>query len=219
MTDYVPKTENTKASETRDLCAYMGMGLATWQRVEDCHYQLFEKLLNGPSPTVCSILYFSPPTFESRRVLVDRIAQVLIADKEIKKEWEKLNKDLSTEAAKRGKLAHYGLDYEIVYNTPQPSLDFKMGAPRLAPSRYNQTAELLGNKTAKEPLTIRKIRDFIVSFMEIEDRLEAFLKALKPAKQQAMGFSQALAPFLSSQGEHPPIPPNSSRPDKPPSDQ
>jgi hypothetical protein len=197
----------------------MGMGLATWQRVEDCHYLLFEKLLNGPSQQVCSLLYFSPPSFESRRVMVDRIAQVVIKGEEINRTWKKLNKDLGTEAAKRGKLAHYGLNYEIIYNTPEPSLDFKLGAARLAPSRYNQIAELLGNKTAKEPLTIHEISDFITGFIAIGKRLEDFIDVVQVTSQQPISYAQGLLQFLPSQAESPLIPPSNTSQDKPPSGQ
>jgi hypothetical protein len=182
----------------------MGMGLVSWQKVEDAHYLLFVKLVAAPKQEVCSVLYFSPPSFESRRVLVDRLAQVVISDAEVLKTWSKLNKDLGSQASNRGILAHCGLDYEIIYNTPAPSLDFKLGTPRLGQSRHNQIASLLGKKANKQPLATRDIRKFITGFIEIEERLTKFTQSVQlPPPQQGANLLQGLLPFLSSQAAPP----------------
>ncbi len=101
MSEPVLTTEHTRAPDLRDLCAFIGMGLVSWQNVEDSHYLLFVKLIAAPKQEVCSILYFSPPSFESRRVLVDRLAQVVISDAEVLKTWSKLNKDLGSQRLTR----------------------------------------------------------------------------------------------------------------------
>jgi hypothetical protein len=192
----------------------MGMGLVSWQKVEDTHYLLFVKLIGAPKQEVCSILYFSPPSFESRRVLVDRLVQVVITDAEILKTWSKLNKDLGSHASNRGSLAHYGLDYEIIHSTPEPSLNFKIGAPRLAQSRHNQIASLLGKKSNKQPLTIRDVRKFITGFVEIEEHLKEFTQSFQlPAPQQGLGLLQGLAPYFSSLAGSPPTHPSKPQPD------
>jgi hypothetical protein len=201
VSEPVLTTQHTSAPDLRDLCAFMGMGLVSWQRVEDAHYLLFVKLIAAPKQEVCSVLHFSPPSFESRRVLVDRLAQVVIADVAVLKTWSKLNKDLGSQASNRGTLAHYGLNYEIIYDTPEPSLDFKLGIPRLAQSRHNQIASLLGKKANKQPLTTRDIRKFITGFVEIEERLTEFTQSFQlPPPQQGANLLQGLLPFLSSQG-------------------
>jgi len=92
MSEPVLTTQNTRAPDLRDLCAFMGMGLVSWQNVEDAHYLLFAKLIGAPKQEICSVLYFSPPSFESRRVLVDRLAQVGISDDEILRTWSKLTR-------------------------------------------------------------------------------------------------------------------------------
>jgi hypothetical protein len=214
MFEPVLTTQNTKAPDLRDLCAFLGMALVTWQKVEDTHYLLFVKLIGAPKKEVCSILYFSPPSFESRRVLVDRLAQTIITDPKILKTWRKLNKDLDTEGSNRGKLAHYGLDYEVVFNTPEPSTDFKLGFPKLAPSRHNQIASLVGKKKTKEPLTTKEVRNLITNFIEIEGRLNEFIQSFHlPEPQQGANLLQGLAPYFSSLAGSPPSPPSKPQPD------
>jgi len=219
MSEPVLTTHNTRAPDLRDLCAFMGMGLVSWQHVEDAHYLLFVKLIGAPKQEVCSVLYFSPPSFESRRVLVDRLTQVVVSDEKILKTWSKLNKDLGVHASNRGILAHYGLEYEIIYDAPEPSLNFKLGAPRLAKSRHNQIAALLGKKVNKQPLTTKDVRTFITGFIEIEERLKHFAQSFPlPQPQQQVSLLQGLVPYFASQGESPKVPPSSSQPDKSPSD-
>jgi hypothetical protein len=69
------------------LMGWVGAALTQWQQVEDAHYLFFLKILGAPKPEVCSVIYFSPPTFESRRVMVDRVAHYTITGKEDKKTW------------------------------------------------------------------------------------------------------------------------------------
>jgi len=106
---------------------------------------------------------------------------------------EQTNKDLGVAASNRGSLAHYGLQYEIIYNTPEPSMDFKFGAPRLGQSRHNQIASLLGKQANKQPLTTRDVRNFITGFVEVERRLTEFTQSLQlPSPQQGVGLLQAI---------------------------
>jgi hypothetical protein len=62
MSEPVLTTQHTRAPDLRDLCAFMGMGLVSWQKAEDAHYLLFVKLVAAPKQEVCSVLYFSPPS-------------------------------------------------------------------------------------------------------------------------------------------------------------
>ena len=138
-------SENPKreGGDLFDLYGWMGAALTEWQRVEDAHYLFFLKILGAPKPEVCSVVYFSPPTFESRRVMVDRVAHYTIGEADHKKEWKKLNKRLEKCASQRGKLAHYGLGFEIIKTGPRWH-DFEIGAPRLEPSKHNKIAALKG---------------------------------------------------------------------------
>jgi hypothetical protein len=129
-----PKQEG---NDLFDLFGWMGAALTEWQRVEDAHYLFFLKILGAPKPEVCSVIYFSPPTFESRRVMVDRVAHYTLTEVEHKKEWKKLNKRLETCASQRGKLAHYGLGFEIVKTGPHFH-DFEIGAPLTLPPTFIQ---------------------------------------------------------------------------------
>jgi hypothetical protein len=213
MVEPMPTTQNTKSPDLRDLCAFMGMGLAIWQRVEDVHYLLFKKLIGSPKEAICSILYFSPPSFESRRVLVDRLSQVIIEDIKWLKTWKKLNKDINLAGYQRGKLAHYGIDYEIIFNTPEPSTDFKLGPPKLAPSKHNQIASPLGQK--KKSLTVLEVREIIAKFIDIESRLGKFVEELNiPMSTPKTKYLEGLNRYFGNSSDRPLGILNQIQPDK-----
>src|SRR5438309_6132274 len=109
-------SENPKreGGDLFDLYGWMGAALTEWQRVEDAHYLFFLKILGAPKEEVCSVLYFSPPSFESRRVMVDRVAQHALENSDHKKDWPKISKRLDAGASHRGRIAHYALDFEII---------------------------------------------------------------------------------------------------------
>ena len=137
------------ASATTELVGFVGLVIVTWQQVEEAHYLLFAKLVGVPSDDIASILYFSPPTFESRRVLVDRIAQCTLENKAHKSEWAALNKRLGKGASNRGKIAHYSL-YHLsdIRETGDPDspIEFvsNLEFPLLTPSIFNRVAALKG---------------------------------------------------------------------------
>jgi hypothetical protein len=182
-----------------NLMGWVGAALTQWQQVEDAHYLFFLKLLGSPKPEVCSVIYFSPPTFESRRVMVDRVAHYTITGKEDKKSWKELHKRLETSASQRGKLAHYGLGFEVVQTGPN-LIDFKLGRPRLEPSKHNKIAELKGQTLDTHHLTSREVREYIVTFIRLKNDLENFTKkvaVLQP--QQGLGLLSGLFPFLGTE--------------------
>lgn len=146
----------------------MGMALTRFQGIEDAHYLLFLKMLGAPKEEICSVLYFSPPTFESRRVMVDRVAQYALETKEQKAEWSKLNKSLGDAASDRGRIAHYSLDFEIRFRGPDLSADLEIGQPRLRPSRHNKLKE---GASPKNQLILREVMDHSVAFRKLVDRL------------------------------------------------
>jgi hypothetical protein len=178
---------------------FVGAALTQWQQVEDAHYLFFLKILGAPKPEVCSVIYFSPPTFESRRVMVDRVAQVTITNQADKKIWKKLNKRLEKAASHRGKLAHYGLGFEIIQTGPNAT-DFKLGDPLLKPSMHNKIAALKGEKPDTHRVTSQEVRGYIVDFIQLKDDLENFTKKVAaPQPQQGLGLLSALLPFLGTE--------------------
>jgi hypothetical protein len=184
--------EDNRTKEATDLYSWVGITITQWQRVEDEHYLLFLKMLGAPNPQIASIIYFSPPTFESRRVMVDRVAQVFLSDAEKKKEWKKLNDRLSGAASNRGQVAHYGLDYEIVSTGESPS-DLRLGAPRLRPSKHNKIAEMKGQ--SHKVLTSQKLRGYVLEFFRLEQDVNRFCNSLDlPPPRQGLDFLSALLP-------------------------
>jgi hypothetical protein len=181
------------------LMGWVGAALTQWQRVEDAHYLFFLKILGAPKPEVCSVIYFSPPTFESRRVMVDRVAYHMIANKEDKKTWKELHKRLETAASQRGKLAHYALGFEIIKTGPNVT-DFKLGLPRLEPSKHNKIAELKGETPDTYHLTSKQVRDYIATFIQLQNDLEHFTKTVPVLQpQQGLGLLSSLWPFLDTE--------------------
>src|SRR5262249_12464502 len=138
--------------------------------------------------------YFGVPSFEGKRVLVDRIAAYYLAD-EFKTEWSKLDKSLQAASSQRGMLAHYGLDFEILNHIEREdgSLDIELGSPRLRPSSYNEVFVIQGKTGDKHTLKAEKIREYAVSFSELEKRLKDFTSGMREAQPQ-VSFSQALLP-------------------------
>jgi hypothetical protein len=195
----------------------MGIALIVWQRVEDAHYLLFAKLI-GAKKEVCSILYFSPPTFESRRVVVDRLIEAVVDDKDILSRWGKLNKELQDAAKDRGKIAHYSLDFEIIYSETNP-FSMKTGSPHLKPTSHNKISDVLG-KGPKKAVTSDTISGFVKVFDDLEQRLEAITKEIKTPPQQPPVNSLAEALRLGwLTEERPPGILNNSPPADPTSDQ
>jgi hypothetical protein len=185
-------------SDLSFLLGFVGAALTEWQQVEDAHYLIFLKILGAPKPQVCSVIYFTPPTFESRRVMVDRVAQVTITDEDEKKLRTKLNQRLDKAASHRGTLAHYGLGFEIIKTGPNAT-DFKLGEPRLEPSRHNKIAELKGEKLENRHLTSKEVQRCIIEFFTLKDDLENFTKRIEnPRPQQGLGLLSNLLPFLGT---------------------
>jgi hypothetical protein len=204
----------------------MGMALTRWQGVEDAHYLLFLKMLGAPKEEICSVLYFSPPTFESRRVLVDRVAHYFLEDKAQKKEWSDLNKRLGDRASERGRIAHYSLSFDFKYRGPTLAHGVDVTNPHIRPSPHNKVAVLQG-KTVESPkhrLTADEVLKYIESFTALERDVIAFTKKISlPQPQQGLGLLSFLERPLDSRtqarqtlaGGYP----NSDPTEKPPSDQ
>jgi hypothetical protein len=199
---YTKRTKPPKVPADADLgnlFSWIGIAMTQWQEVEDAHYLLFLKLLGAPKPEICSVIYFSPPTFESRRVMVDRVAYYAITDAEHKKEWRELNKRMGDCAHDRGKIAHYRLDFEISIENIDP-VKVKLGEPRLAPSSHNMIAALKGHTAEERLVTSTEIRGYIADFMGLKKDVEDFTKRVPfPPQQQGLGLLSNLLPFLGSE--------------------
>jgi hypothetical protein len=196
----------------------MGMALTTWQGVEDAHYLFFLKILGAPKEEICSVLYFSPPTFESRRVMADRVAEHALGKTEDKKEWPKISKRLETGASHRGRVAHYALDFEFIWDSTVATLaQLTVGQPHLRPSRYNKL------KAAKDQLTTKQISGYVLEFNKLRADVTNFTKRiLLPEPRQGVGLLSGLGPPRGAPGRaHRTLAGgylNSDPTDKPPSD-
>ena len=123
----------------------MGLAMHLWAGVEDALFLLFSSILRSPSETMDSIVFYSCPSFESKRVLTDRLSQKVLTSEDHKR-WESINKRLIDESSFRGKIAHYGIDHEVQNNNailaallkdkapPDPIL----GPPHLRRSKKNK---------------------------------------------------------------------------------
>lgn len=138
--------------------------------------------------------------------MVDRVAQIFLTDDDKKRQWKALNKRLDTAASHRGKVAHYGLDYEIISAGTSPD-DIKLGDPRLRPSKHNKIAEMKGQ--SDEVVTHTELREYVLEFLRLDQDLEKFTKSLDlPPPRQGLDFLSALLP---PPGWIPKLPPNHLR--------
>ncbi|WP_340667914.1 hypothetical protein [Bradyrhizobium ottawaense] len=190
----MPDDPDQSTKDYMHFMAYMGAALTSWADVEEAHFLAFRKMMGLTKKELCSIVYFSIPSFEGKRVLVDRIAAYYLAD-DFKSEWSKLDRELQSASSQRGMLAHYGLDFELLDQTTDEdgSLKFKFGAPRLRPSSYNEVFVIQGKTGDKHTLTMDKIRNCAERFQELSKRMADFTHRMQEA-QHHVGFAQALFP-------------------------
>jgi hypothetical protein len=163
-------------AEWMEFLSFMALTSLDWQRVEDMHYLLFNKMVQTPNDDICSILYYQPPSFEGKRTLVDRLAQLYLP-KDFHGEWSKLNKRLKNASEQRGSVAHYSLDFETTKGPTRAIADMQIGAPRLVPSPNNKIDEMKGRVRSKEKyiVTTKKMRDYVLSFRELSEDLKKFI--------------------------------------------
>jgi hypothetical protein len=167
-----------------DLCMRIGFALAVWQRVEEAHYDLFLDMLEVPDGSVPSVVYFSVESFDARRKMVGRMAHYYLKTSEQKKEWGEIDKQLKDMNGNRNKLAHYGIEVEvIVHDTPSEDrlgmLEF--GGARVQPSRRNRVNELLGRTPDRDihNLNAEMIDAYIISFSAAAQRIQQFNNGLR----------------------------------------
>jgi hypothetical protein len=123
--------------------------------------------------------------------MTDRIAQAVITDKVPKKEWKNLNKRLDEAASQRGKIAHYGLDFEIKI-TGQGLNDFERRPAKLSQSRHNAIAKLKGESVAQRYLTIEELQTFVDNFDKLSTDLHEFTMNVSGPLPQESGLLSTL---------------------------
>ncbi len=176
--------------EYRALCYEIGSGMIAWQRVESEHFRLFVKMLGAPSADICSAVYFSIESFEARHRVVERMVIFFLRGRRYKKqrvEWSGDDKTLGLAKVikdandNRNKLAHYGLDFELLGVTENPdgsvSRDHR---PRLQPLRENVVSSMTG-RAAHIPghnLTAIMVKGYVADFRALQTRVEAFVDSL-----------------------------------------
>ncbi len=180
---------SSSPSEFEDLAYHIGTGLIIWQHVEVMHFALFMKMLGAPQAELASIVYYSTESFEGRHRMISKMVDLSLKDKAHKKlraDWNsadgELQKDLKDGNDNRNKLAHYGIEHDVIgeKDLPDGSIEFEFGAPRLRPSPYNLVSELLG-RTADKPehdLSPTEIRKYILDFRHLVIRLDKFTESL-----------------------------------------
>lgn len=174
--------------------AHMGVALTSWASVEEAHFRVFREMMGGTKREICSVIYFGIPSFEGKRVLVDRVSNYYLAD-EFRRDWSKLNADLQTASSQRGMLAHYALDFELLSETEREdgSISFAFGEPRLRPSTYNEIFVIQGKTGDRHVLTAEKIAPIIDDFQLLEKRLSDFARDMKE-KPPSTEITQAPLP-------------------------
>jgi hypothetical protein len=169
------------AADFRSLCYHIGLGLVTWQRVEDVHFKIFLRMLNVPLIDVSSVAYYSLESFDARNTTLDRMAHYFLAPKQLKQQrikWQGLHKRLKDGNLNRNKLAHYSVDYDLINmrEMPDGSVVFDVTPHSLRPARWNFVSRLLGRTPDKEDhnLGADQIKRYIIDFRQLVGEMELF---------------------------------------------
>jgi hypothetical protein len=172
--------------QVKELLLCMGLGLVGWEHVEDEHYLLFRKLLNYPMESVSSALYHGSPSFESKRVLLDRVMVASIVPTAFQTEWRKVIKELADASDHRGQIAHFGLGFEVEYLGDRDSqeLNYKLVSPHLRPSMENKlkSSRNKGHENPKYRVAAAQLSAYVQEFTSMAGRVREFRKTLIVAK-------------------------------------
>lgn len=161
----------------------MGLALAAWQSVEHIHFLLFKRFLGSKQAKIPSIVYHGIESFDSRRVMVDRMAMACLQTKEGRAEWGEISKALKDANLDRNKIAHYSVDFDLVTaETTDGVTELVIGSPKLRPSNLNVVSELLGRLRDSEEHNLgdEALKQYVVRFKALEIRLTNFLMRLQP---------------------------------------
>lgn len=170
--------------EVRELFTAMGAVLVQWEHIEDELFLLLQKLLNYPNETICSVLFHGPPSFEGRRVLIDRVVEAsLMPDDELAK-WKKLSKQIARVSNLRGQLAHFGLGFEVEFIGPREQSKYRLINPHLRPSLKNRLKSLkgAGYENKENRLSTLQVAKFSDEIGKVRSEIEAYRKSLIVAR-------------------------------------
>jgi hypothetical protein len=162
-----------------DFITAIGLTFLNWQKVEHAHYLLFNKMAQVSDEDTCSVLYYSPPSFESRRTLVTRIAGCYLSD-DWNKKYTKLNGRLEKASTERNYVAHYSLNPEVIFEGEGSSQTYQIGPPRLTPIKHNKVDALKGRTAENEThvVTVAKMYQYCKTFSVLADDLKEFILAI-----------------------------------------
>jgi hypothetical protein len=190
-------------SEFNDLCFHIGLTLAVWQRLEKQHFLLFVKLLGAPKLDICSVIYHGIPSFEGRRVIVDRVTLFSELTEQQRSEWSNIHSALEKAATDRNKIAHYSVEYELIEteNADDGGVSYDIGKPHLRPASENTADSLRGRHPDKlgHRLTPIEMRQYVVRFNGLAERLSALRNSISlPKPHQGLSWVSGLQPFLDA---------------------
>jgi len=219
MTSFDTEQHRRQLEEFNSICLQMGIAIALWQWVEDRHFALFIKMLGAPNRDICSAVYHSTESFESRRIMVSRVADIFLKDttKVLRTRWNELNKALKTGNENRNKIVHYSMEYEFAPN-PDSRAGVVIGPPRLQPYPLNVVSRMIGRTPdrSEHNLSIEEIKKSATEFRELVWQLLNFEVDLTQQQEEA---SQAPARPEANPEESHQAPSNIDPPNKPPSEQ
>ena len=78
MVAIMPASNEDRFDEWKELLARMGYAMMLWAMVEESLFKLFSNLLRSPSLEIDSAVFYSSPSFESKKVLTDRVAKLAL---------------------------------------------------------------------------------------------------------------------------------------------
>ena len=171
-------------TQVRELFMAMAAALVQWEHVEDELFLLLQKLLNYPNETICSVIFHGPPSFEGRRVLVNRIVDASMMPKDARTKWKKLSERIASASKKRGQVAHFGLGFEVEFIGPREEMKYRLINPHLRPSLKNRLKSLQGSgyESSKSRVTALKIAQYSQEFGAVRTEIDNFRKTLIVAR-------------------------------------
>ena len=194
-------TEAQNAEQFLELCAHMGLALAHWQRLENAHFLLFAKMVGVPKQEICSVLYHGIPSFEGRRVMVERVALYALTNAEQQATWKRITKAIKTVAPNRNKIAHYTIQYEQISGPTAAAPMFT--APFLQPLLWNEIDRLKGH-VAERPghkISIRELNKYMGQFTAVTEQILEFTRQFPlPPSRQGLALLSELSQNPAPQG-------------------
>ncbi len=179
------------------LATAIGLVCAEWARVEEIHYEIFERLLIKNEKSICSIIYYSIPTFEGRRALTDKLMPEVVSEEARLAGWKKLSKRLANAASDRGKVAHYGTKVSF---DKQDELQRRLEANEeigdlvtwhLGPPRHK--------KTEDSPIAWKDMIGYVREFSVLQTDLRSFKRTLPTWAQRVTPLAKLFG-RLGSEG-------------------